>query len=894
MLMILCVLGAMYGYRAPLESKVDPRCYLDDQVRVWVYFTDKGVSVEQYDAAVQKVKRDMTDEARQRRVMRRGITDYGDLPLYEHYIYEIESYGGIHITSSRWLNAASFIVARDDIDVMAQFDFVHKVSRVTPFRAPREMEMAVEDTAIYGLTYRQSQMFGIDQVHDMGIFGSNVTVGFLDTGLRRTHTALNNINVSAEYDFLSGDQVFAENFPVTDNYGIYSDMVYHKTGSAPNTRYHLFLAGDTLKYGAPVRDILYTSSTDGMTWTAPLIKITDNYNNWTREIDVCGRDTMFLFYRDRYGLKYVVYTDTLLIQQPLVTGPWRREPSATMVGDTVYATFHNKDTLFISKGTISGFSSEMAIDSAQSNIKAPEIIGTDSQIGVFYHIFPEDTIYFKKTTLPGMTFTETFKTSGKDAQAIAAGDSIFLIWKDTSNDPLFRIAFTRSFDFGSQFEPAVYLSDEINAIGKISLAKHDDQVKITWESNGKVYFRNSSDNGATFTNVDSLGPYFTYLPTLGASDAGILSFHCVRGDSVTDGYSPTDPDYYFPRHGTEMLGLVGGYFSGRYIGAAPGAQFIVAKTENPDSLYEYPIEEDTYVAGLEWCETQGADIVSSSLGYSEWYSWPRDYDGRSSPASIAAHEATKRGMLVVTAAGNVSIPRLEIPGDGIDVITVGGIDTLYNRWEFSGYGPTYDGRIKPELVCLSAAPVVLNPDSSDSYLYSFGTSGATAIVTGICALLLEAHPNWDVDSVRHALFTTASFADAPTDSIGYGWPDAYAAITLSPIQADTMQGSGWLTPYPNPFILGEHNNIYVPFKLDRESAVEVKVYSMSGRLVDEQERPGLLLPGRYDERDPLNYNAAFIWDGRDLDGNEVASGIYYCVLNTRGAGNDVVKIAVVK
>ena len=109
-----------------------------------------------------------------------------------------------------------------------------------------------------------------------------------------------------------------------------------------------------------------------------------------------------------------------------------------------------------------------------------------------------------------------------------------------------------------------------------------------------------------------------------------------------------------------------------------------------------------------------------------------------------------------------------------------------------------------------------------------------------------------------------------------------------------MQGSGWLTPYPNPFILGEHDNIYVPFKLDRESAVEVKVYSMGGRLVGEQERLGLLLPGRYAERDPLNYNAAFIWDGRDLDGNEVASGIYYCVLNTRGAGNDVVKIAVVK
>jgi hypothetical protein len=387
---------------------------------------------------------------------------------------------------------------------------------------------------------------------------------------------------------------------------------------------------------------------------------------------------------------------------------------------------------------------------------------------------------------------------------------------------------------------------------------------------------------------------FTYLSTTGSTDAGIIQFYCVRGDSITDGYATTDPDYYYPRHGTEMLGVVGGYFSGRYIGVAPGAQFLVAKSENPDSLYEYPVEEDTYIAGLEWCEAQGADIVSSSLGYSAWYSWPIDYDGRTSPASIAAYEATRRGLVVVTAAGNVALPRIEIPGDAMGVITVGGIDTLYNRWQYSGYGPTYDGRLKPEIMCLSAAPVVINPDSLDSYLYSFGTSGATAMIAGICALLLEAHPNWNVDSIRNALFSTASLADAPNDSMGYGWPDAYAAIHMSPIQVDTSKGTAWLTPYPNPFVLSEHENIYVPFKLDRESMLEIKVYSMTGRLVKHEERTVTLLPGRYTDTNPSAYNAAFIWDGLDMDGNEVASGIYYCVLLTHGAGNDVVKIAVVK
>lgn len=890
MLFILFMLGVMYDYRAPLENKVDPRCYLDDYTKVWVYFTDKGVSAEEYADALNAAEKQMTDAARRRRALRGGITDYKDIPLADSYIEEVESHGALLVTESKWLNAASFIVARDDISQIADLEFVHKITEVAPFRAPQEPEAVLQDTTLYGLTYRQSQMFGIDRVHDMGIFGSNVNVGILDTGLRRRHLALNNITVSAEYDFLSGDQVFIDNLPVTEKYGTYSDMLYHKS----STRYNLFLCGDTLKFGVPVRDILYTFSADGVSWNLPPIKLTDNYNNWAREIDICGRDTMFLFYRDRYGIKYLAYTDTILVQQPLATGTLRREPSVTMVGDTVYAVFHNKDTLFVSKGTLSGFSYEIPIGSKPSSIKAPEIIGTGSQLGVFYHVFPEDTLYFTKSALPNLNFTETFKTLGKDAQTAVAADTVFLLWKDTSNEPLFRIAYARSEDFGDSFSAPIYLSGYTNAIGKISIAKHDSHVKVSWESNGIIYFVNSNDNGSTFTSVDSLDEPFLYLPTLGASDTDIFQFYCTRGDPNTDGYAPTDPDYFHPRHGTEMLGLVGGYFSGRYIGVAPGAQFIVAKTENPDTLYEYPIEEDTYVAGLEWCESQGADIVSSSLGYSGWYSWPRDYDGRTSPASIAAYEATKRGLVVVTAAGNVSLPRLDIPADAMGVITVGGIDTLYNRWEFSGYGPTYDGRLKPEIMCLSAAPVVVDPDTTDSYLYSFGTSGATAMITGICALLLEAHPNWSVDSIRNALFSTASFANAPTDSMGYGWPDVYRAITLSPITVDTVQGSAWLTPYPNPFVLTEHGNIYVPFKLDRESSVEIKVYSMSGRLIAEQERTGLLLPGRYADRNPLSYNAAFIWDGNDLDGNEVASGIYYCVLNTRGAGNDVVKIAVVR
>lgn len=902
MLTVLFLLGVMYDYRTPLESKVDPRCYQNEYVRAWVHFTDKNVTVENYGAAIEAARRQLTDAAAGRRSLRRGVTDYADIPVCEDYIREVEANGGLLIARSKWLNAASFHVAREDLDAIARLDFVHKITRVAPFRPPQEPEgtAALEDTALYGLTYNQLQMFGVERVHEMGIFGSNVRIGFLDTGLRRTPLALSNVNVVAEHDFLEGDQIFCENTAVTERYGVYSDLVFHAGGG----RWNLFLAGDTVQYNDAVRDLLYTYSTDnGATWQ-PTVKITNNYNNWVYEVDVCGRDTVFVFYRTRREfsypgsrLSYIVYdlqTGSILSTQALPNGTGGRQPSAVQIDDTVYVAYHTKDSdsdttrLMLSRGTLAGFGQESAVVSATSSIQAPEIVAGTAGFGIFYHTFPEDSLYFVRSSMPPDTFTALWSIAGKDAAPVVSGDTIFLAWKETSNAPLQRVAFALSTDLGTTFTPPLYLSDGLNAINRLSLARSSSTVTVAWETAGTVYRRTSLDNGLSFGAVETVAAQFACLPLVAPVTGGPVTFYALRGDSSTDGYALTSPDHFHPRHGTEMLGLVGGYFSGRYIGVAPGAEFIVAKTENPDTNYEFPVEEDTYVAGLEWCEAMGADIVSSSLGYSDWYTWPRDFDGRTSPASIAAYEATRRGLIVVTAAGNVSIPRLEIPGDAMGVITVGGLDSLYSRWEFSGYGPTFDGRMKPEIMCLSAAPIVVNPDSADSYLYSFGTSGATAMITGICALLLEAHPNWTVDSVKEALFSTASFYASPTDSMGYGWPDAYAAVNYSPVTVPVTDRSSWLTPHPNPFFLSQQQHIYLPFRLHRESIVEFRVYSIGGRLVRKVERTGILLPGTY------TGTSAFMWDGTDEDGEKVGSGLYYCVLLTHGAGNDVVKFAVVK
>ncbi len=892
MLALILLIGSMYyNYRAPSENKIDPRCYAQDYVRVWVYFTDKGIKTDQIEQALSITARKIEQNSMQRRRLRSGIVDFADIPVRETYIETIQEMGGILLHRSKWLNAASFVIHKDDLEKISQLDFVYRITCVARGNKSMERTEILQDNGA-DYTSRQLRMFNIDSLHNIGVYGTNIKIGFLDTGLRRYHVALESIKVIAEYDFLGGDQILFNNNAVTYKRGLYTALLFHNNSN----RLELFLIGDTNYVYMPSRDILYTYSLDnGYTWSE-LRKLTFNLNNnWISEMDICGDDTTFVFYHNRFGLNYFAM-DTSIITGPfLLPGGNYSNPKAVQYGDTVYFFYRNKTNIFMRKITINNHTEQALAVLNPANIKLSSVFAGVSKIGIFYSRIFEDSLFFAISSIPVDTFLVKFTGfRARDPAVTCSNDTIFALIKDVSNPPFIRICFIRSDDFGTTFNNPVYLSDFLNTAGKTSICRSGDLITVTWESNGRIYKSVSYDNGAHFSTTDSLSQEFVFLPTLGVVNSQPELFYCQRGDNNTDGYSSGDPDFSHPRHGTEMLGLVGGYAVNSYIGVAPGAQFIVAKTENPDSLYEFPSEEDTYIAGLEWAESKGADIISSSLGYTDWYNWPYDYDGRTSPASIAAYEATRRGVIVVTAAGNVAIPQLVIPGDAIDVLTVGGIDSTFNLWQYSGRGPTYDGRLKPEIVCLSAAPIVINPDEKNSYLYSFGTSGATAMAAGICALLLEGHPRWNVDSVRTALFRTASFADSPSDSMGYGWPDAARAFYYTEPEIKPGKGCRLLAPFPNPFTTSINGNIYLPFMLNTKTYVELRIFSITGKLVKKFESRKLLSPGKYYDTDPSSPNAAFFWDGKDDKGNYVGSGIYFCFLNTFGAGNDVAKFAIVR
>ena len=229
-------------------------------------------------------------------------------------------------------------------------------------------------------------------------------------------------------------------------------------------------------------------------------------------------------------------------------------------------------------------------------------------------------------------------------------------------------------------------------------------------------------------------------------------------------------------HGTMVLSTLAARRSGRLVGPAPNIAAILAKTE--DIADELPLEEDNWVAGLEWLEAQGADIVTSSLVYLDWYTFD-DLDGNTAVTTIAADLAVGRGLVVVNSAGNdrTGTGTIGVPADGDSVIAVGAVTASGATTWFSSPGPTADGRIKPDVAARGQDNPVADPNDGHGYLTASGTSFSGPLVAGVAALVLERAPGLSPLQVREALRETASHPDTPDNDQGWGIVDAWAAAT---------------------------------------------------------------------------------------------------------------------
>ncbi len=255
----------------------------------------------------------------------------------------------------------------------------------------------------------------------------------------------------------------------------------------------------------------------------------------------------------------------------------------------------------------------------------------------------------------------------------------------------------------------------------------------------------------------------------------------VRGqrDFVNGDDDPAyDPRTDFPtqsNHGTSVLSTIAGYAPGKLIGVAYRAEYLLGKTERIGS--ELPVEEDYWCAGVEWAESQGADILTSSLTYHAWYRW-RDLDGRTAVASRAANLALARGLLIVNAIGNEGPNEGSIgaPADAPGAVTVGAVNSIGGLAGFSSVGPTYDLRVKPDVVAPGVGVITAVARTYDRYAPLNGTSLSAPLVAGCAALVLSRHPDWGPEMVRDAIAMSASRAERPDNRYGWGIVNARDAV----------------------------------------------------------------------------------------------------------------------
>ncbi|MHA1200908.1 MAG: S8 family peptidase [Candidatus Heimdallarchaeaceae archaeon] len=224
-------------------------------------------------------------------------------------------------------------------------------------------------------------------------------------------------------------------------------------------------------------------------------------------------------------------------------------------------------------------------------------------------------------------------------------------------------------------------------------------------------------------------------------------------------------------HGTEVAGIIGsnGLFGYMY-GVAPNCKFLIGKILDYNSVGTV----ETLIQGIDWAIENGADVINLSLG--------KVVSNLTSPEVEAVNFAVERGVLVCVSAGNArgieefgynNLHTILSPGISSKAITVGAIDNNNVLYEYSSAGPVainfdsetsdylYDSIpktttwLKPDVV---APGVLLNTTSANGKNLNVvsGTSYATAVVSGLCLLLIQQYYDADPSLVKASLIKTCN------------------------------------------------------------------------------------------------------------------------------------------
>ena len=232
-------------------------------------------------------------------------------------------------------------------------------------------------------------------------------------------------------------------------------------------------------------------------------------------------------------------------------------------------------------------------------------------------------------------------------------------------------------------------------------------------------------------------------------------------------------------HGALCLTAIVGK-SADYQGAATEAEYFLFRTEEHST--ESPKEIDNWVAAIEMADSLGLHIVSTSLGYTtfdyeEMNFAYTDMDGKTSRGAQAAAIATRKGMLLVVAMGNDGNKAwhyLSTPADADSILSVGAVDVAGEIAGFSSYGPSADGRVKPEVCAVGAGTALIDP-ADNEVMNGNGTSFACPLIAGMAASLWSAVPKASNMEIREQIIRSADRYTTPHEQYGYGVPNAWEA-----------------------------------------------------------------------------------------------------------------------
>lgn len=368
--------------------------------------------------------------------------------------------------------------------------------------------------------------------------------------------------------------------------------------------------------------------------------------------------------------------------------------------------------------------------------------------------------------------------------------------------------------------------------------------------NGSEKRASSYDYGPSFNQIDMIGGVCMHNQgfdgkgmVIAVLDAG---FYRVDSLSVFDSlrtnkqilgtWDFVDKDtmvYDSDMHGTMVLSTMGGHLPGMLVGTAPKAKYWLFRTEETAS--EYVIEEDNWVSAAEYADSAGADILTTSLGYTEFDDPAQnhtyaDMDGNTAHISIGTDIAVSKGMFAVCSAGNSGgspWQYIGAPADADSVLAVGAVDASRNYASFSSTGPTFDKRVKPNVAAQGLASVV--SDVGTGITSANGTSFSCPITAGMVACLWQAHPASTNMELFRAIQESASQYNAPDSLLGHGISDFCKANLALSVQ-DNIPSEDVLNIYPNPF--NESTSVIIQGMQGKDW--ELKIFDIVGNLVYQQ------------------------------------------------------------